>query len=304
MNGDAMKGKIKEILKLTRIEHSIMLVLAVLAAELLAGAHQLSIVTVILSLLPPIFIGASAFIINDYYDIKADKANGILDRPLVSGAISKSEAVALYILCLAIGIALSALLDIAAFVIVLAFAALSLLYSHWLKKALILGNAYVAFSMVIPFIYGAYVVAHGVNQNLLIICAIIFLAGMAREIHGTIRDYHGDSIERKVKNIVYYIGYTWSSISALALYLVAVAFTITLLYNPPFAGNLVYILPIGITDISLLYLSFSYVVVRPWKSGTGKKGKELFYISRNLSLGVMALSILSFLLSAFVRIPI
>ena len=160
-----MVHKIKEALRLTRIEHSIMLVIAVLAAEFLTGSHP-RFWTIILSLLPPIFISASAFVINDYYDIKADKANGFLDRPLVSGTISKLEAAVLYIACLVMGLLLATLLGFIAFTIVAIFAALSFLYSYWLKKTLLIGNAYIALSMVIPFIYGGYIASDGINNNI------------------------------------------------------------------------------------------------------------------------------------------
>ncbi|HUB92789.1 MAG TPA: UbiA family prenyltransferase, partial [Candidatus Saccharimonadales bacterium] len=66
--------KFKAVLKLTRIEHSIMLVIAVLAAELIAkGLPSLPIL--VLSLIAPVFISMAAFAINDYFDLKVDKIN-------------------------------------------------------------------------------------------------------------------------------------------------------------------------------------------------------------------------------------
>jgi 4-hydroxybenzoate polyprenyltransferase len=293
----------RDVLRLTRIEHSIMLVIAVIAAEILAG-FTFGLQTMVLSIIPPIFISAGAFTINDYYDIKADKANGETDRPLVSGAISRKEAIAIYLICNLVGIVSSFFLGLPAVVIVIIFAALSFLYSRWLKTTLFFGNAYVAFSMVIPFIYGSYIASNSMNGQITSICALIFLAGLAREIHGMVRDYHGDSAERKSKNLVYYFGEFGASISALVLYLMAIGISVFMLHYPQFGGNLVYVVPIAVTDIALLYLSFGYLVMMPWKGKSGKKGKAFFHLSRNLSLGVMALSTLAFLLAAIVHIPI
>jgi 4-hydroxybenzoate polyprenyltransferase len=295
--------RFKAVFKLTRIEHSIMLIIAVIAAEMLAGA-ALNMQTVVLSIIPPIFISAGAFVINDYYDIKTDKANGELDRPLVAGTISKRGALEIYFTCNFIGIVSSLFLGLPAFTIVIIFAALSFLYSSWLKTTLLLGNAYIAFSMVIPFIYGSYIVSNSINVQITSICTLIFLAGLAREIHGSVRDYHGDSAERKSKNIVYYLGEYGSSAFALVLYLMAIGISIFMLNYPPFGGNIVYIFPIAVTDIALLYISIGYLVFKPWAGASGKKGKEFIHLSRNLSLGVMALSIIAFLLAVLVRIPI
>ncbi|MDE1762597.1 MAG: UbiA family prenyltransferase, partial [Candidatus Micrarchaeota archaeon] len=85
-------GKFAEILRLTRIEHSIMLVIAVLAAELIANHGVLpSAPTLAFSLITPIFISMGAFAINDYFDIKVDRANR-KNRPLVAGTLRPHEA--------------------------------------------------------------------------------------------------------------------------------------------------------------------------------------------------------------------
>jgi hypothetical protein len=58
----------------------------------------------------------------------------------------------------------------------------------------------------------------------------------------------------------------------------------------------VYIIPIAVADITLLCISYGYLV--------GKKSKEFYSFSRNASLAVMALSVLAFLASALLYIRI
>ncbi len=151
-------GKISAFMRLTRIEHSIMLVLAVLAAELISGHIALGI-PLAASLATPILVSMGSFAINDYFDVEADRANGFKDRPIVSGQISKKEAFNWAVALLVVGALVSVLINIYALGIAIGFAALAFLYSYRLKDTLLLGNIYIAFSMVIPFIYGDFVVS-------------------------------------------------------------------------------------------------------------------------------------------------
>ena len=64
-----------------------MLVIAVVAAELLAGGLPATGVLA-LSLITPIFVSMGSFAINDYFDIGVDRLNRKKNRPLVSGALT------------------------------------------------------------------------------------------------------------------------------------------------------------------------------------------------------------------------
>ncbi|MDE1865009.1 MAG: UbiA family prenyltransferase, partial [Candidatus Micrarchaeota archaeon] len=110
-------GKLGAILRLTRIEHSIMLVIAVLAAELIANHGMLpSAPTLAFSLITPIFISMGAFAINDYFDIKVDRANRKV-RPLVIGELKPAEALYISVATILIGIASSYFINIYCFAI-------------------------------------------------------------------------------------------------------------------------------------------------------------------------------------------
>ncbi len=131
------------------------------AAELLAGgirrpdAHSSSAYV-------PVTISMGAFAINDYFDMEADRLNHKM-RPLVTKDLNKQDALYVTAATLAVGIGASALINQYAFAIALMFAALAVLYAYILKAVLLVGNAYVALSMVIPFIFGSYVVSTNVG---------------------------------------------------------------------------------------------------------------------------------------------
>ncbi|MCL5112213.1 MAG: UbiA family prenyltransferase [Candidatus Marsarchaeota archaeon] len=287
-------NKIIAFLKLTRIEHSLMLVVAVLAAELIAGGLPGHFVLA-MSLITPIFVSMASFAINDYFDLETDRANGKKERPLVSGAISREGALLITAVTLFIGVMASAFINAYAFVIALVFGALAMLYSYRLKDMLLVGNSYIALSMVIPFIYGSFVVSDSMGANIIIVCFIIFLSGLAREIHGMMRDYRGDTKIRHSKNVVYYFGMRRSGAVALLLYIEAVALSIVLFFMyMPFAYNLVYAVPVAIVDALLLYVGANM---------TGKRIRAKdFVIGRNVSLASMGVALLAFLLSAIVYV--
>ncbi len=283
-------GKILGVLKLTRIEHSVMLVIAVIAAELISAGDVASmpgIQIIALSLITPIFISMASFAINDYFDIEVDRANG-KDRPLVNGTLKPHDALYVTAVSLAIGIAASALINAYTFLIAVTFGALAMLYSYKLKEKLFWGNAYIALSMAIPFIFGNYVVSSMIGTGIGLVALMIFISGLGREIHGTIRDMRGDA-KRKAHTIPAAIGRKGAAFIAMLLYCMAIAISI-ILYAAvtPFMHNEIFMLPITAVDLILLYVSVGYLT----------RSDMWFYgIARNLSLAAMAIALLAILIS-------
>lgn len=288
--------RVAAFLKLTRIEHSIMLVIAVVAAELIVGLGKLpSINFLILSIVTPVFISMGSFAINDYFDVEVDKVNKKFDRPIVAGIISKEEAMYVSIACFLVGAAAALFINVIVFVIAVIFVLLSFLYSYKMKEMLLVGNTYIALSMAIPFMFGNYVVSNVINSNILVITAIIVLAGLGREIHGLIRDYEGDRKIRKVKSLPFHAGIKNSAIIAMLLYIFAIILSIYLFFaTKPFQMNFFYLFFILVVDIMLLYVGYSYINIK--KSGM----KKMFSITRNLSLAAMALALIIFMLSSVI----
>jgi geranylgeranylglycerol-phosphate geranylgeranyltransferase len=269
------------------MEHSAMLVIAVLAAEMIAGRLPGAWI-LILSIVSPVFISMSSFAVNDYFDLEVDRMNN-RKRPLVTGDMKPSDAVYITILSMLIGLVASALINWEVFVIALVFGILALLYSYKLKEIAFVGNSYIAFSMAIPFIYGSYVVSSELGNGIILIFCMIFLSGLAREIHGTIRDIEGDSKARKIRSLPGIIGTMASAAIALLLYIIAIAISAYIFFRvAPFKMNLVYALPITITDIMLAYTGIGFLV---------KSDRRFYDLARNLSLVAMGLALIAILLA-------
>ncbi|MGC8669865.1 MAG: UbiA family prenyltransferase [Candidatus Micrarchaeia archaeon] len=280
---------LKTFAKLTRIEHSFMLFIAVFVGELISGAIP-NLFILIMSFMTPIFISMGSFAINDYFDVESDMLNKRFDRPIANGSVTKSQAFYIAIACFVVGVLASAFINLYAFVIAIIFGSLAILYSYRLKDMLFWGNAYIALSMAIPFIFGDFVVSRVFSMNIILISFIVFLSGLAREIHGMIRDYKGDMKARKTKNLIRYFGMSKSAYAALVLYIEAIALSIFMFfYEEPFAYNLVYIVPIIFVDAALLYVGMMYI---------NRRDRSFFKLSRNLSLAAMGIAIFTYLISA------
>ena len=243
--------KIKAIWKLTRLEHGIMFAIAVLIGAILVGNFGIK---VIFAMMVAIFLEASAFSLNDYFDVEIDKRNKRMDRPLVAGIISKKEALVVFILFLIAGISISIFLSFLLFLISLIVAILSIFYDAWLKKIKIAGNLYIAFTMAIPFIFGAAL--YKITPIIYILSLIAFIVGVGREIMKDVMDFEGD-VESGVKSLAFYIGKKNANRIAAFLYITACIIAIFpfLLNGTTYFMNYAYLILILMTDAILFYIA-------------------------------------------------
>jgi len=284
-------NKLAAVLKLTRIEHSLMLIIAVVAAELVAFGLP-SPVPFVLGLVTAVFISMGAFAINDYFDIEVDRKNKKMHRPLVRGDLSASDALKVTFACMAIGIVASLFINLSCAFIAVIFAALSLLYAYRLKDLPFMGNASVSLSMAIPFIFGNYVVTQRLSYAVLIIFFLVFLSGLGREIDGTVRDHRGDE-QRHAVTLPKVIGLEGSAYLAFFFYLLAILLSLYLfVFIPPFSANLVYAGIIIIADLMLFYSGLIFVRLKEDEYGS----------VRNISLLGMGLALIAILLSTLIHI--
>lgn len=216
---------IRELAELTRIEHALMLALAVLIAEtiVLGGIPTLT-AAILFSLLVPIFSEMGSFALNDYFDIEADRLNK-MERPLVRGAISPAFAVYFSAASLIVSSALAYLINEIAFLIAVAFNIVAVLYNWKLKDAPLIGNIYIAFTMAIPFVFGSFVVSDSLGSVALILAALGFVAGLAREIIKSVQDMEGDVKARGSKTLPVIIGKKAAAGIAVILYLLFIPLT-------------------------------------------------------------------------------
>ena len=282
-----MKSALSAYHRLFRIEHALMLVVAVLLAEILAARQWgfvLKPMVVFYSLLVPLFIEMGSFALNDWFDVESDRENNRGDRPLVSGEIGKDAALASSVVCYVLGIASAAALPPLAFQIALLFAILSILYNWKLKDLPLLGNAYIGASMAIPFIFGAVVAAGEVSAQLLAISSVAFVAGLGREIVKSSEDVEGDVLHRKAKTLPALIGKKNSCLLAALLYFLLVPLSFL-----PFAYGLKpNVLSLGLVIVTAA--AFAAMGVSVLKS----QSKENLESARKASLAALGVGLLGY----------
>ena len=274
--------------RLFRIEHALLLVFAVLFAEFLsAGAAGTALPApsaIILSLCVPLFIEMGSFALNDYFDVKTDKANRRLDRPIASGEISPRAALAASAVAYAIGIASSFSLPASCIAIAVIFAALSILYDWKLKDLPLLGNAYIAASMAIPFLFGCLAVSATLLPSLLSIATVAFVAGLGREIIKSIEDVEGDVKHRGSETLPAVIGKANAAGIAAACYFILVPLS----FLPFFNGLKLSTISLGLVSITALaFALMGYSVMNDQK-------KEKLEAARKASLLALGAGLLGY----------
>ncbi|MFA5929924.1 MAG: UbiA family prenyltransferase [Candidatus Micrarchaeia archaeon] len=261
--------------RLFRIEHALLLAVAVLLGELLSGALP-ALPLLLCSLAVPVFIEMGSFALNDYFDVKADKANKRADRPIASGEISPSRALLASAACYIIGIAAALPLPPAALFITLIFAALSIAYNFKLKELPLVGNKYIAASMAIPFLFGNLVVAPILYPHILAIALVAFVAGLGREIIKSAEDMEGDVKHRNARTLPVVIGKRNAILLASALYAALVPLSLA-----PFAFGLrANILSLGL----VLLTAFSFAAMAFMAARASGKDQATLISLRKASL--------------------
>ena len=101
--------KLKAIWELMRLEHGFMLFLAILIGSIISQKTLFDnlippIDMVILTFFTALFLEASTFALNDYYDLEIDKLNKRADRPLVRGDIKPKTALYIFFILFPLGL--------------------------------------------------------------------------------------------------------------------------------------------------------------------------------------------------------
>jgi geranylgeranylglycerol-phosphate geranylgeranyltransferase len=280
--------RLKAFFRLTRIEHSLFLALAVLIGEIVV-TKDIQVLPTVFGILSVFFIGMGSFAVNDIFDYKIDKLNKRVDRPLVSGKFSLQGARRLTVISFLLGIMFSFLININCIIIGLVFTILSVAYSTppiRLKHLPLVGNLFIAFSMAVPFIYGNYIVAKEINGAIWILALIAFLTGVGREIIKSVQDVRGDQ-KYGAKTLPVVIATQKSIIIAIIpIFFAVVLSVIPFLLLSKFQNNWLYLGPIIVTDLILL-----------WSICLSVRLKELEKV-RKLTLLALGIGLMGFLLGA------
>jgi geranylgeranylglycerol-phosphate geranylgeranyltransferase len=295
-------NKLKAIWELMRLEHGVMIAIAILIGSLIAlkGEGLPPIEKFLLTFFTALFLEASTFALNDYYDLEIDKKNKREDRPLVRGDLSPNSALYLFFIFFPLGIICSFFANLACFVIALITALLAVLYDMKMKKIKLIGNFYIAYVMAIPFVFGgAAVVANEslffeIDPAIYIIALIAFFTGSGREIMKDVMDFEGDK-EKGVKSFPKYIGPRKSNIVAALFYIIAIILSFLPFFMERFEIyylNNFYLVLVFLTDTMLLSTSLHLII----------KKKPHLKIYRKFTLIAIFLGLLAFLIPVLLKI--
>lgn len=291
----SIKDKIGAWIRLTRAEHSILSATGVLVAIIIAlrAGGAIDSYALLYALVVPIFINLGAFALNDYFDIEADRENGLEKRPLVNGEIKPNYAAALGIVGLVSGGLFGFLINFEAGVISVLFAIISFLYNWKLKDIAFLGNLFISISMGISFIFGAVVCGFSfglIPLDFWILGVGATAAGLGREIVKSVQDVEGDKKARGSRTLPVLIGERNS------LYMAAITFV---LFTKCVAWLVIFsrILKFNILSLGLLVLgAFAYLTFAYLCAFTTMDEKRIESV-RKLTLQVLGICMIAILIS-------
>ncbi len=242
-----MKG-IKAIWELTRLEHGFIYGLGVVAGVYITLGY-VDIRLTLLGFLTALFLQASAFALNDYFDYEVDRANRRFDRPIVRGDISRRTALLVSMVLALPGFGFAYAVSALALFLAVAITFMGYAYDIKLKEYGIAGNIYIAFSMAAPFIFGS-IVAGSPNIQIAVLSTIAFLSGLGREIMKGIEDVEGDAI-RNVRTVARIHGIKAAERISASLYMISVGLSFLVILIPEYM-DAKYLIPVLICDFILL----------------------------------------------------
>jgi len=148
------------------------------------------------------FIASSIYILNDYMDIEADKLHPEkCKRPLASGAISKTGALVLFILCFGAGVGIALFIKAKFLFVLMIYFVLNLAYSLGLKNISILDVIILSLGFVLRVKAGGVITFIAISQWLMIMIFLlsIFMAVAKRRDDVLIKLKNGGDMRKSIK---------------------------------------------------------------------------------------------------------
>lgn len=241
--------KINCLITLIRLELPFSAGVCVVMGQLLALGQFALIPVTVFGFLSVFLISASILVMNDSFDVETDKINAP-HRPIPSNLVTPNEALFFSLILLLTGIALSYFISIATFIISIILALIGFLYNRFFKKSGLPGNLMVSFSVGMTFIYGGASVDLFFHKIVLFFGLIAALIDLGEEIAADAMDVKGDELIGSKSFAIIYGRTAAIKLSVIIFFLVVILSIIPFLLN---WFQTVYLIPIGIMDISIVY---------------------------------------------------
>jgi decaprenyl-phosphate phosphoribosyltransferase len=192
----------KHYLKLIRPEQYIKNVF-VFAPLFFGGAfwdlHLLGMVS--LAIVAFSLAASSIYIVNDIFDVEADKAHPTKSsRPIASGKITVKNAVVLQVILMVSALLLAWIINFTLFLIISSYIALNFLYSKWLKHIAIVDLNIIAIGFVLRILAGAAVSAIEPSVWILLITYLLALfLGIAKRRTDVVLAQNGKEVRKSIE---------------------------------------------------------------------------------------------------------
>jgi len=183
-------SNIKAYFFITRPVNVLITFLVVIVGALICIIGDYSIFKILLAAISAGLTAGAGNIINDIYDIEADKINHP-ERPLAKGIITTTNAWMEYFFLTLLAIGASSFINQTALAIVILTSILLYLYSARLKKIPLLGNITVAYLTGLAFIFGGVSVNN--IRGAFIPAIFAFFINIIRELIKDMDDIEGDT---------------------------------------------------------------------------------------------------------------
>ncbi|MDH5624455.1 MAG: geranylgeranylglycerol-phosphate geranylgeranyltransferase [Candidatus Bathyarchaeota archaeon] len=260
-------GKPSGFLRIIRPLNCLMMGFAVIVGASLVSALNFSI-NLLLGFVTSSTLTGASMAINDYYDREIDAINEP-NRPIPSGTISPKEALSFAAVLSLVGFAAALMTNISCLIVAVITWMIFVTYTTKGKRTGLPGNLLVSTCVVIPFIYGGFVVEN-LELSVILFAAMAFLSNTGREIAKGIVDVEGDKFQN-IRTIALLFGERTAAVLSSILSVLAVS-----LSPLPWLWGLVsdWFLPFVIlTDIGLIVSSIS--LLRNYSRKNARRAKNL-----------------------------
>ena len=260
-------GKPRGFLRIIRPLNCLMMGFAVIVGASLVSALNFSI-NLLLGFVTSFTLTGASMAINDYYDREIDAINEP-NRPIPSGTISPKEALSFAAVLSLVGFAAALMTNISCLIVAVITWMIFVTYTTKGKRTGLPGNLLVSTCVVIPFIYGGFVVEN-LELSVILFAAMAFLSNTGREIAKGIVDVEGDKFQN-IRTIALLFGERTAAVLSSILSVLAVS-----LSPLPWLWGLVsdWFLPFVIlTDIGLIVSSIS--LLRNYSRKNARRAKNL-----------------------------